>query len=89
MGDYFLKQLIDLKTKYQSISDVRGIGLMDAIDFKTQKQRDQFQNIALQKGLLLLSCGYKVVRLLPPLDVTKREIDLALNIIEDVLKEIK
>ena len=37
--------------------------------------------------LLLLGCGYKVIRFLPPLDVRKREIDLALDILEDVFKK--
>lgn len=89
MGDYLLKQLNGLKKKYPIVYDVRGIGLMDAIELQTQKQKNQFREKTLQKGLILLSCGYKTVRILPPLDVNKRELDLALNIIEDALKETK
>jgi len=88
-GNYLLKELQKLKQQYPQIYQARGIGLMDAIDFQNKEQRDKFQRLALQKGLILLNCGYKVVRILPPLDVTEREIDLALAIIKDVLKQIK
>lgn len=89
MGNYFLSELNKLKASHPQIHDVRGIGLLDAIDFTTKKLRDSFREKCLQKGLLLLGCGYKVVRLLPPLDVTKREIDLSLEIIKEVLNELK
>lgn len=89
MGNYYLNELRKLKESHSQIHNVRGIGLMDAMDFTTKKLRDDFREKCLQKGLLLLSCGYKVVRLLPPLDVTKREIDLSLEIIKQVLNELK
>jgi 4-aminobutyrate aminotransferase len=37
--------------------------------------------------LLLIGCGYKAIRFLPPLDVRKREIDLALEILEETFGE--
>lgn len=89
MGNYFLAQLANLKKKFPVISDVRGLGLMDAIELQTKAQRDRLLEHALQKGLILLGCGYKVIRLLPPLDVSKREIDMALELLEAALKGIK
>jgi 4-aminobutyrate aminotransferase len=89
MGNYFLNELKNLQQKFPSIiSDVRGIGLMDAIELQTQKQRDHLQETALQKGLILLGCGYKVLRLLPPLNVTKREIDMCLQILLGCLTKL-
>ena len=87
MGSYFLGQLRALQRKYGFISDVRGIGLMDAIEIDTRERRDRILQETLARGLLLLGSGYKVVRFLPPLDVRRREIDMALDILEGACKE--
>jgi 4-aminobutyrate aminotransferase len=88
MGNYFLDQLRSLQGKYPFIHDVRGIGLMDAVEIDTRERRNSMIRKAFEKGLLLLGCGYKVIRFLPPLDVRKREIDMALNILEETCKEV-
>ena len=87
LGDYFLGQLRGLQEKYPSILEVRGIGLMDAVEIDSRERRDQIIRNAFKGGLLLLGCGYKVIRFLPPLDVRRREIDMALEILENALKE--
>ena len=87
MGDYFLGELRQLQWKYPFIVDVRGIGLMDAIEIDTRERREKIVREAFEKGLLLLGCGYKSIRFLPPLDVRKREIDLALEILEQACKK--
>jgi 4-aminobutyrate aminotransferase len=86
MGNYFLDQLRKLQLQYSFIHDVRGIGLMDAVEIDSRERRDRIISRAMEKGLLLLGCGYKVIRFLPPLDVRKREIDLALDILEEAFK---
>jgi 4-aminobutyrate aminotransferase len=86
LGDYFLGQLRGLQERYPSILEVRGIGLMDAIEIDSRERRDQIIRNAFKRGLLLLGCGYKVIRFLPPLDVRQREIDLALEILEEAVK---
>lgn len=86
-GNYFLGQLRGLQKKYSFISDVRGIGLMDAIEIDSRERRDGIVRRAFNRGLLLLGCGYKVIRFLPPLDVRQKEIDVALEILEQALKE--
>jgi 4-aminobutyrate aminotransferase len=88
MGNYFLDQLRGLQLKYPFILDVRGLGLMDAVELDSRERRDQIVQKAFTRGLLLLGCGYKTIRFLPPLDVRKREIDLALEILEKTLSEI-
>ncbi|WP_267640217.1 aminotransferase class III-fold pyridoxal phosphate-dependent enzyme [Haloarchaeobius amylolyticus] len=64
----------------ESIVDIRGRGLMFAVEFDTKDRREEVIKQALGRGLLTLGCGYKSLRLLPPLDVTEREIDLGANV---------
>ncbi|WP_282351059.1 aminotransferase class III-fold pyridoxal phosphate-dependent enzyme [Haloferax volcanii] len=62
------------------VVDVRGKGLMLAVEFDTKKRRDAVVEAALDRGLLTLGCGKKTIRLLPPLDSTEREIELGVGI---------
>jgi 4-aminobutyrate aminotransferase len=87
MGNYFLDQLKGLQKKYSFIHDVRGLGLMDAIEIDSRERRDRIIHKAFERGLLLLGSGYKVIRFLPPLDIRSREIDMALEILEAACKE--
>ncbi len=88
MGEYFLDGLRNLQSKYQFVHDVRGLGLMDAISVTSDRTRNRIITGALQQGLLIIGCGFESIRFLPPLDVKKREIDLALNILDDVLNHL-
>lgn len=88
LGHYFLQELKKLKP-HQVIEDIRGLGLLLVIEMKSQAQRDKLLDAMLQKGLLALGCGYTGVRLLPPLNVTKREINLALEIIQTCTKKLR
>ncbi|MFC7201962.1 aminotransferase class III-fold pyridoxal phosphate-dependent enzyme [Haloferax namakaokahaiae] len=70
-----------------SVVDVRGKGLLLAVEFDTPERRNAVQDAAFKRGLLTLSCGYKVLRILPPLDVTEREIDLGANMLLDAIED--
>ena len=61
-------------------TDVRGKGLMLAVEFETHDRRDEVQEAAFKRGLLVMGCGERTVRLLPPLDVTEREVELAVEL---------
>ena len=87
-GAYFLKRLREL-LRYDSVIDARGLGLMDAIEFDLKKTRDEVEERCLKKGLILVGAGYKTLRFLPPLNVTKREIDVAVDILNDVVRKIR
>jgi len=82
LGAYFKGCLIEL-----GFENVRGKGLMLAFDLENHESRNVFTTEAAKKGLLLMGCGTKSVRLLPPLNVTKREIDICLNIFNDTKKD--
>jgi len=60
----------------EGVVDVRGLGLLLAVEFDTTERRDAVVEAALDRGLLTLGCGRSSIRLLPPLDVTPREIEL-------------
>jgi 4-aminobutyrate aminotransferase len=60
---------------------------MLAVEFDTKDRREAVVAACLERGLLVLGCGYKTLRLLPPLDVTEREIDLALDVFLDAIDD--
>ncbi|GAA0229209.1 aspartate aminotransferase family protein [Haladaptatus pallidirubidus] len=71
----------------ENVIDVRGRGLMLAVEFDTKDRREAVVDGALSRGLLTLGCGYKTLRLLPPLDVTEREIDIGVNLLLDAIED--
>ncbi|MFB6134390.1 MAG: aspartate aminotransferase family protein [Halanaeroarchaeum sp.] len=84
-GRQFRERMEDANVEF--VEDVRGLGLMLAIEFDTQDRREAMIEALLQRGLLTLGCGIKTLRFLPPLDVTEREIDLAAGIVEDAFAD--
>lgn len=96
MGKYFKSKLEELSNKTAFISDVRGVGLMLAIELTDENSNPsgelaaKVKTEALKKGLLLLTCGtYKnVVRFIAPTTVSKEEIDIAIKVLTDVFNEL-
>ena len=83
---YFLKQLNLIKKKYPKIiKEIRGIGLL--IGIQVNVDLGIFINKLTKKRLLTIRAAENVVRILPPLNVKKKEIDLALKIINNVCSE--
>ncbi|WP_231188151.1 aminotransferase class III-fold pyridoxal phosphate-dependent enzyme [Haladaptatus sp. DYF46] len=68
------------------VVDVRGKGLMLAVEFDTADRRDEVVHEALKRGLLTLGCGKKTIRLLPPLDSTEREIEMGVGILNEAIE---
>jgi 4-aminobutyrate aminotransferase len=95
MGIYLKKQLTVLQQKFPVIGDIRGLGLMVGVEFiknddkkPASALRDKLIAGAFSRGLLLLGAGANCIRLAPPLIVREKEIDTAMNILEDCLKEL-
>jgi acetylornithine/N-succinyldiaminopimelate aminotransferase len=87
-GKYFIKELNKLKEKYPKIiKEVRGKGLL--IGLCLYKDQTNFIKKLFDSNLLTVRAGENVVRLLPPLNVTKKEINLGLKIIDKVCKNYK
>jgi 4-aminobutyrate aminotransferase len=70
------------------VTDVRGKGLMLAVDFESKELRGDVVEAAMKRGLLLLGCGYRTIRLLPPLDVTEREIEISAEIFAEAVEDV-
>ncbi|MFC7213976.1 aminotransferase class III-fold pyridoxal phosphate-dependent enzyme [Saliphagus sp. GCM10025334] len=70
------------------VEDVRGKGLMLAVEFDTPERRSAVVEAALERGLLTLGCGKKTIRLLPPLDSSEREIELGIGIFLEAIEAV-
>lgn len=84
-SNYIRDKLHILKDKYNVIDEIKGMGLLIGISLKISLK--DFSNACFNKGLLVVTAGTNVIRLLPPLNVSKKDIDEALDIIEAVLSE--
>ena len=97
IGDYLKKRLLELKDKYEIIGDVRGLGLMIGIEIVKDKkskrygkeERDKILELCFKKVLILLQAGTSVVRMSPPLIISKSHADKAINIFEKSIIEVQ
>lgn len=83
---YLIEHLKQLKEKYSKIEKVQGMGLL--LGLKIVDNPKVIIEKCLEKGLLLVGAGQNVIRVLPPLNVSKTDIDAMLAILENTLKEI-
>jgi acetylornithine/LysW-gamma-L-lysine aminotransferase len=84
-GMYFKSKLEELQEKHKIVKEVRGLGLMLAMELKF----DVFNIIvkASERGVLILDAGRNVLRFLPPLVIEKEQIDKALAVLDEILGE--
>lgn len=83
-GEYLTSKLQKLAQKYDFITDVRGVGLMQGIELN--KPVSDIVAKAIDNGLLLVNAGKNVIRFVPSLIVTKDDIDNALSILDIALQ---
>ncbi|OOB79365.1 MAG: acetylornithine aminotransferase [Epulopiscium sp. Nuni2H_MBin001] len=81
-GEYFLAQLNSIDSKY--IKAVRGIGLMIGVELVDIKNAD-VKDKCLEKGMLILTAGNNTLRFLPPLIITKADIDKLIEVLKQIL----
>ena len=84
VGAHLMKGLDELKSRRTDIADVRGRGLLVAVEFNQEKTAD-ILNRCLERGLLLNAVSPTILRLFPALTITEGEIDEALSILESAL----
>ncbi len=88
LSKYFLLELNKIQEKYPSvIKQIRGKGLL--IGIQLYKDQTEFIKKLMDNKLLTIRAAENVVRILPPLNVKKNEIDLAIKIIDKVCSQIK
>lgn len=84
-GEYFQKKLNELKKCHSTITEIRGRGMIWAIDFSRPVR--SIVERCLREGLLLNATCEKTLRFLPPLVIEKSQINEGISILNRVLKE--
>jgi len=88
-GSYIKKRLEEIQKRNPKISSIRGLGLMIAFDLPSKQMRNNIIIECLKNGLMLLGCGEKGIRVIPPYIVSKVEIDATIPIIEKAVNKFK
>ncbi|PYX95565.1 MAG: aspartate aminotransferase family protein [Acidobacteria bacterium] len=99
VGNYFRQGLQSLQDKHDLIGDVRGMGLMQALEFvKDRKTKEvapqettQFMEECRSRGLLVGKGGLygNVIRMSPPLNIAKSDVDEAIRIMDEALSAVR
>ena len=87
MGEHLQRRLNELKSRYSFVKDVRGKGLLVAMEFESDIA-GQLLTHANAGGLLLNAVKPNAIRFMPPLNVTAAEIDQAMSLLGDALGKI-
>jgi len=97
LGAYMLGQLESMMGRHRFFGDVRGKGLMIGVEIVKDRTtrayntpaRNAIIQEAFKRGLIMLGCGPSVLRFMPPLVVTKKQIDDALTIFEEAVSAVE
>jgi 4-aminobutyrate aminotransferase len=97
LGKIVSERLFEMKDKYPLIGDVRGIGLMQAVELvknrRTKKsaiqEADKILERCYKNGLILLPCGTSGIRFIPPLVISEKDLAEGLDIFEKALKSVR
>jgi 4-aminobutyrate aminotransferase len=95
LGEYFIGRLRELQERHEAIGDVRGKGLMLAVDFVTSRAtrepdtafRDRVVARCFRHGLMLLPAGFSAIRFTPALVVDRAQIDQAVTVLDTAIRE--
>lgn len=95
LGDHLRKRLLEMAERHEVIGDVRGLGLMQAIELVKDRdtkehaaaERDRVIEQAYRRGLILLPAGRSAIRLIPPLIVDEAFLDEGMDILDVALQE--
>lgn len=84
VGGYLSEKLDEIVEKYEFVKAHRGVGMLHGLECNGAV--GEVIGKALEKGLLLINAGTNVIRFIPPLIITKENVDEMLVILEDCLK---
>ncbi len=96
VGAHLIERLQAVKEEFPAIGDVRGVGLMAAADFVTDPKsrcydaetRNRVVQECFRRGVLMLGCGESAVRFCPALTISKKQIDVAVDIFHDAVATV-
>ena len=83
VGEYFLKRLNELKSRYTAIKDIRGRGLIIGMELTIEGAG--IVKECMDKGLLINCTGGNVLRFVPPLVITEKDVDVAIDVLGEVI----
>jgi acetylornithine/succinyldiaminopimelate/putrescine aminotransferase len=87
MGSYLREKLVQLAALYPTLcGEVRGMGLINGMVLTVSPRK--VVDACFERGLLVASAGYDVLRFVPPLIVRQQDIDKALAIVEQALASL-
>jgi acetylornithine/N-succinyldiaminopimelate aminotransferase len=87
VGNYLLEKLEALWHKYPFVTDVRGRGLLVAMEFNSDIAQDVLM-ACLKGGLLINKLKPDAIRMIPPLIIDNKDVDAAIGILDDVLSGV-
>ncbi|MBC7328327.1 aspartate aminotransferase family protein [bacterium] len=87
IGNFFKEKLEELKKIFPCIREIRGIGMMLAVELDSPIAREVVSR-ALEKGLIINATSDYVIRFLPPLVIKQEEIEKGISILKEVLNEL-
>ncbi len=85
VGDYLFEKLEELKTSFSCIKDHRGLGLMQGLEFSVPVA--PIINKAMENGLILINAGSNIIRFVPPLVISKEDVDNMIAILKKSIEE--
>jgi acetylornithine/N-succinyldiaminopimelate aminotransferase len=88
VGNYFMNRLASLKQQFDFITELRGRGLLIALEFD-QEIAEKLVLACIDRGLLVNKVKPNALRFMPPLIITEKEVDRAVGILKDALEEIQ
>jgi len=84
VGAYFVRRLHELKSRHAVIKDVRGRGLIIGVELNIEGA--DIVKHCMDRGLLINCTGGNILRFIPPFIITERNVDTAIDILDEVLK---
>lgn len=88
-GEYMLEELTAMGAEFPSlVSNVRGRGMMCAIDMDSAQNRDQLRQKAYEEGLIIIGCGDRSIRFRPPLTIQRSELEEGFGIMRKAFQEL-
>jgi acetylornithine aminotransferase/acetylornithine/N-succinyldiaminopimelate aminotransferase len=88
-GKYFKERLQNLKDQFDFILDIRGLGLMLGLQLKDTIDGKKIVHKCLEQGLLINCAGNNTLRFVPPLIVTKSDVDVLIEKLKNIFMDLK
>ena len=88
MGRVLIEGVRQVTAESSSVVDVRGLGLMIGVELATPALATAVEEACFQRGLLVLGCGDKAVRMSPPLLIERAQVESGLHVFSEVIDEV-